>query len=424
MRGSLPALVALACAGLLTPAAAAARTSFGQCPEGEPGTTCEIRTGKVTFVGDGDTISVDLDGDGTKSPVHVRMTGINTPEESVHTDRATDRLGECHANEAAGRLESLLKAGRNKVRLAAQDPSSHSRGRLKREVSVRIRSKWRDVGRVMIREGHALWMSGSAEWAWNRAYSTLAQQAAARQVGIWDPDYCGFGPPANLKIWANANPEGARDVDGEWIRIRNLDPVNPVSLAGWRVRDSGLRGYVLPSSATLAPGAELTVWVGEGGDAPPDYYWQLRTSIFDNVRDERASGDGAYLIDPDGDVRAAMQYPCRYACSDPLTNAVAVEPHPTGREWVVLRNVSAAPVDLEGYRLATGSHSYAFGPDSVMQPGEELRVDLRGDPADDVHGQKYWGLSSYVLGNGGGRMVLSSMAYVRVGCAAWGTGSC
>ena len=33
-------------------------------------------------------------------------------------------------------------------------------------------------------------------------------------------------------------------------------------------------------------------------------------------------GDGAYLFDPQGDLRASMTYPCRIACTDPYQGAV------------------------------------------------------------------------------------------------------
>src|SRR5436305_275342 len=81
-------------------------------------------------------------------------------------------------------------------------------------------------------EGHALPLASRSEWALNASYNRLAQQAAAQQLGIWNSFYCGPGPEqlANLRVWVNANPPGADadDPNGEWARVRNLDPTRTV----------------------------------------------------------------------------------------------------------------------------------------------------------------------------------------------------
>lgn len=421
------ALIALAVAlagAVAAPARAQTEPRTGSCPQAASGTACYLWTGRVKFVGDGDTISVDVDGDGTRKPVHVRITGLQAMEEHYYTNRAKDRQGDCHANEAADRLQQLIKAAKYKVQLAAQDPEAHSGNRWRREVAVRVHGRWRDLGRIMIREGQALWLPNADEWAWNRAYSTLAEEAATQHVGLWDSEYCAPGPYANVRLWVNSDAESANEVDGEWVRIRNLDTLNPLPLDGWWVRDSGLRRYSFPPGTTIAPGAEITVWVKRGTNTPTDLYWGLRGPIFDNVRTDKATGDGAYLFDPDGDLRAWQQYPCRYQCSDPLKGAVSIDPHYRGSEYVNITNVSPAPIDLEGYRMVSPPHNYPFGPDSVLQPGETMRIDVRGDPATDVHDHKHWGLPYYVLGDGGDLVELQSMAYVRIGCYSWGTASC
>jgi endonuclease YncB( thermonuclease family) len=130
-------------------------------------------------------------------------------EETYYTNVSKDRRGECHANEAADRLAQLVKQAKNRVQLAAMDPDSTSRGRYRRMVAVKVRGKWHDLGRILIKEGHALFLSSSNEWAWNRSYSTIAQQAATRPLNLWNPEYCNPGPPVNLRMWANSDAEGA-----------------------------------------------------------------------------------------------------------------------------------------------------------------------------------------------------------------------
>lgn len=428
MRLFLPALIAL----LVFPSAAAAAVPPGvpgPCEIGDRSQTCDFWRGKVTFIGDGDTMSVDIFGDGTKKPVRVRITGIDTMEQWYYTNNPDERTGECHAGNATERLEQLVKRGRKRVRLSAMNPDSTSRGRLKRAVQVKINGTWRDVGTQMLKRGHAIWLSSRGEWAWNNSYSVTAQRAALRGAGLWDPDYCNPGPfdSSMLKVWANPDPEGrgVEETDREWIRIKNLDPVNTLGLGGWWVRDSALRRYVFPPWTLLAPGATMTVHVGVGTGTPTDSFWGMPKPVLDNVSRARSTGDGAYLFDDEGDLRASYTWPCRWECSDPYAGAVQVEAAYQRRaELIRLRNVSAGPVDLEGYRLSTHPYYYAFGPDSVIHPGETLRVEVRGDPATDTRLEKHWGKTKGILGNRGDRVILESLRDARIGCTAWGTRSC
>ena len=326
----LACLIVLAFGAVLAPAAEA---RVGSCLAPGFKALCTVWTGKVTYIGDGDTIYVDVKGDRTKKAQHVRMTGFNAMEQSVYSSIASRRRGECHALEATSRLEQLIRASRWRVRLAALNPASHSRLRPRRAIAVRIGGRWRDVGTIMLAEGHALWLPNRQEWAWNAGYSALAEQAAASQAGLWSPTYCGLGPSDASPLSVIADATARRALNGEWIRVRNQDPVNEVHLGGWWVRDSALRRYVFPDWATLPPGESLTVYVGAGTDTWTEFFWDQRNPIFENpTGGERAMGDGAYLFDPQGDLRASMTYPCRIACTDPYQGAVEVTAKPRGRE--------------------------------------------------------------------------------------------
>jgi hypothetical protein len=283
--------------------------------------------------------------------------------------------------------------------------------------------RWRDVGAILVAEGQALWMPQATESAWNMRYSELENQAGLRGVGLWNSTYCGDGPSqtARLRMWVNADPDGD-DYDfidgGEWVKIENLDPVNAVPLGHWWVRDSGLRRYTFPASAVLAPGGTITMWVGHGANTPTDFHWRLDTPVFDNI------GDGAYLFDPQGDLRLASVYPCRMFCTDPLQGQVEVTAHPTDPEYVLVRNVAAGPIDLYRHHLVTPRHSYAFGPGSVLAPGEAMRIDAEGDPADDTRLEKGWDQEARILPNGGGTASVQTFTGIVAGCDAWGGASC
>lgn len=425
----MPRLLSCLIVLLVLAAAPAAEARTGSCLAPGVKALCTVWTGKVTFIGDGDTIYVDVKGDRTRKSLHVRMTGFNAMEQSVYSSIASRRRGECHALEATSRLEQLIRASRWRVRLAAQNPGSHSGLRPRRAVAVRIGGRWRDVGTIMLAEGHALWLPNRQEWAWNAGYSTIAEQAAAQQLGLWSPAYCGAGPSdaSPLRVLANADADGndEANLSGEWVRVRNLDAVNTVQLGGWWVRDSALRRYVFPDWATLPPGESLTVYVGGGTDTWTEFFWDQRKPIFENpTGGEKAMGDGAYLFDPQGDLRASMTYPCRTNCSDPYQGAVTVRAKPRGREHVTVRNVAAFAVDLDGYRLQSPPYSYAFPRDSVLEPGEEMQIDVLGDPLEDSRLEKHWGESGPILNNGGDRIRLTSFRGIQLDCYAYGSASC
>jgi endonuclease YncB( thermonuclease family) len=423
------AVLASTIAALLIAAPAAHALETGSCLVPNVQSTCAVWTAKVTYIGDADTIYVDVDGDGSSQTYSVRMTGINATEQTVYSSIAARRRGECHAVEATARLEQLIRKSKWRVRLAAQDPASHSRQRMRRWVAVKRGGRWQDVGRLLVREGHALWLPARVENAWNEQYSLLSQLAAKRGRGLWDTDYCGFGPhqESPLQVWAewDADGRGADDVNEEWIKIRNLDPLNQVSLGGWWVRDSQLRKYVLPSWVVIPPGETITVWIGEGADTFTELFWGRRHAIFENAsNDEFALGDGAYLFDLEGDLRAWMQYPCRVDCADPNQNAIEITAKIRQPEKVFLRNVAAHAVDLATYRLMSKPYSYAFSRDAVLNPGETMEVEVEGDPGQDTRLLKHWGETGTILDNRGDVIRLENFTGGTIGCYAYGNKTC
>src|SRR4029079_4020315 len=174
--------------------------------------------GRGTSFDDGDTIKVDIAGDGTKVAKRVRLTGIQAMEQSVYSNTPSKRRGECHSLEATARLEQLIRRSHRRVRLFAQHASSHANRRLRRSLSVKVHGHWHDAGAIMLREGHALWLPQFVETRTNARYAKLAQQAALKQVGIWNPTYCGAGPNEGVPLRVTVNPKhtgGDLDIPGE-----------------------------------------------------------------------------------------------------------------------------------------------------------------------------------------------------------------
>lgn len=318
LRALFAALVAAgAFVALASPAQAVRR---GPCIPGTQRPTCTIWSGKVTFVADGDTVEAAIAGDGTSRHVRIRLTGIQAMEQSRYSANPRKRRGQCHALAATARLAQLIDAGHRRVRIAAQNRHSRTGTRIRRSISATIDGRLVDLGAALISEGHALWLPNSVEYAWNRRYGELAQQAAARRLQLWDSDACGVGPgdEDQLRPWAKWDAKGSdgAHVNGEWVKVKNLDASRDISLAGWWLRDSALRRYTFPRWAKIPAGATITLRIGRGGSAGRKFFWGQRRPVFENVgAGRRAMGDGAYLFDPQGDLRAWMMYPCRYLCA-------------------------------------------------------------------------------------------------------------
>jgi endonuclease YncB( thermonuclease family) len=384
------------------------------------------RTWPARFVSinDGDTIDARVGG----RVFTIRLSGIQAMEQHTYSSNPKRRTGECNAVEATARLEQLIRESHGRLRLSAQYASSHAGYRLRRNVAVRIGGRWRDTGQILIREGHALWMSGKDEDRWNRAYNEAEQRARLDGRGLWDPTHCGSGPYQDvpLRLWVNWDPPGidSQDVNGEFIKIQNQGN-RTVELGGWWVRDSLLRRYTFAPGAQVAPGRTVTVHVGHGTNSADTFYWGLNEPAFENAHGEgRDRGDGGYLFDPHGDLRAAMVYPCLVACSDPNQGALQVTAHPRRPESVAVRNVSDHSVDLYGYELAIHGSAYSFGEWPPLAPGQTVEVDVDGDPGEDTALRRSWGLNRLVLPDAGGWVRVQAFSDITLACEAWGSGSC
>jgi endonuclease YncB( thermonuclease family) len=421
VAGRLALLVALALSPL---PAARAEAATGPCFPGHRGAPCRFQTATVTSVDDGDTVRVRLDRSGRSHKV--RLRGVQAMELHRYSNHRSRWRGECHAVAAANRVYDLVRASRNRVRLSAQVPSTDADGRLIRWVAVRRHGRWQDLGEILMREGHTLWLDSITDTAWNHRYNVLGQHAAQAHRNLWSTATCGAGPqqPLPIRVWVLSDPPRVDRPDGEWVKVQNRSATEPLRLAGWWLRDAMLRRFTFPAGTTVAPGATATLHVGAGARSGNDFFWGLRTTAFENAGDERDLGDGAYLFDPQGDLRAWMLYPCAVACSDPNQGALDVTVEPGRSERVAIRNRAARPVDLYGYVLAIQGSTFAFAEGTVLEPGETLTVYMQGDPRDDTRDVRYLGFQGFALPDAGGFARVSTFDGISLACAAWGSGSC
>ena len=89
-----------------------------------------------------------------------------------------------------------------------------------------------------------------------------------------------------------------------------------------------------------------------------------------------------------------------------------------------MTNVSAGPVDLDGYVLKSAPQSYHFAQGSVIPPGGSLVIRVLGDPSQDTATVKRWGFARTILRNAGDVVELRTYTDIRLACTAWGDRSC
>ena len=141
-----------------------------------------------------------------------------------------------------------------------------------------------------------------------------------------------------------------------------------------------------PSRAGTAcgPGQTLTRARRLGTARASDLLLGPRRDDLRELDDGGDAGDGAYVFDPQGDLRDVvdLSMPCRVHRSH--QGAVRVVAHPAGPSTRWSATCQAAPVDLYGYELFFGGGNYAFPPGSVLPAGRTMTVDVAGSPSQDT----------------------------------------
>ena len=409
-----------------------ARATTGPCLPERLKPDCHVSTGKVKRVNDGDTLDVAIRGDGRPRALKVRLAGIQAME--LRRYSRTRRAGECTAVAATRTLERLVRGSRRRVRLSSLHAGTRGgpRHRLRRSVAVRRGGRWVDAGAVLLRAGLALWLPSGREWAPNRTYSRLSARAARRGRGLWSTRSCGRGPAQSahleMRLKWDAFGRDNDNVNGEWVRITSAEGSPAISLRGWWLRDSSLRRFRFPASATIPPGESIWVLVGSGEATPTRLYWGQPRSVFQNATGGvRAVGDGAYLFDPDGDLRSWVQYPCRVRCHEPLAGRLSLSGSFWNPEYVTIRNVSDSEVSLWDYELESAPWFYRFGSDAVLPPGGALVLWIGGGsrrpPVRSVSVVKAWGSPRNLLSRRDA-VTLRNPLGAPVICDSWGGAGC
>lgn len=392
---------------------------------GQAGST--FTRAKVVRVVDGDTIKVDTTGDGRWDQA-IRLIGIDTPER-----------GTCGYAAATRAMKSLVR--RKTVALRSDAGRTGRQNRPERRVIVPVGGARVDATTWMLERGLGVWMPRKDELTNNLEHHVAADTAVANGVGWFDEDRCGVGPAANgtLAMYVQYEADSAYKLpvserrNQEFIRIRN-NGVEPVNIDGWTLRVGNDRRERVPAGGPIPPGETVTVHVGSGtNSALHRYLGSSVTMLVDADIDGRKHvGGGSYLIDPGGDIRASMTWPCATSCADPTGGSLVLSEvmvDPPGSEYLALNteyidvtNVGSAPVRTGDVVVQVSPWVYEFPPDHVLAPGETVRI--RGGAGSDERLTRYLDARNTPLPNEGGRVVLRTYDSRVLDCFAWGGVRC
>lgn len=385
---------------------------------GSPVTADAVDIARVTKVVDGDTAQVRLGS----SLVKVRFIGIDTME-----------LGRCGSDKARRFVNRRIRF--QDVRLSSNDPLAMSGERLLRHIDRSVDGKWVDMQLEVLQAGHALPLYFKDETDRWRPYMLAAQQARIEGRNLWNQSRCGAGPAlgADLRLWVNYDGDGwdGDDTNSEWIRVFNAGKTE-VDVSTWWIRSGSHDWFIFPSGSVIPPGEVATVYVGRGTRSGLDFYWGYSSPKFPNLVAKNPLGGGAYLFDPDGDVRASAMYPCMVNCGDPRIDRVRLDvtyhtpgldpPNNPAGEYVVLRSVDGSTIDLSFTVLQYAGSTFEFPQGTTVSDGQPVTV--RMNKGVDQPNEFFWGKDVSQLRNDGGQMVLRRPDAVVLACDSWGSGRC
>lgn len=377
--------------------------------------------GTVDLVLDGDTFEVSWDS-GYEHPdgkTRIRLVGIDTNEVAT---------GECLADEATAALEDLLPSG-TPVRLEARDLYSERLDRPLRHVFVGPNFET-NVAIELINDGLGLPASYDVEPDYRDEYYTAGEQAVVDQVGLWADDACGStdgDPTIDVSVNYDAAGNDANNLNDEYVQIRNTGSTQ-LNLNGWSFRSSArLEGSTQTMPAWIVqPGSKIRIHMGSGSDTSTDKYLGMPEAWFDNT------SDVLYLRDSDLNMRHTQFWPCTLTCGE--RSALVIEEvqynapgddgqNPNG-EWLRVRNLSGANLDLTDWRIKDDGHDYAFADGENLTRGEALTIYVGS--GSDGNSDRFWGRSGGILNNTSGEQTLRvwNPRSVEVDCFSWGASQC
>jgi len=207
-----------------------------------------------------DTIRVDVAATNTRTPIRVRLTGIQAMEQTVHDRRRAARRVPCARWPRPGSSSCCRRGGKPRPARRPRPVERLAGAMAPRGSRSSSAAAGREVGRILVRRGATPLVAAEL----GRVRLERRVQPARRAGPPRSGGTCGTrrtaaparATPQPLRGAVNSTPTAATATTStaSGLRIRNLDPVHDVHLGGWWVRDSALHRYTFPDYATLPPG--------------------------------------------------------------------------------------------------------------------------------------------------------------------------
>ncbi|MCX6416738.1 MAG: hypothetical protein NT097_02985 [Actinobacteria bacterium] len=292
---------------------------------------------------DGDTTHVKTTAN---KLVEVRNIGLQTPEMAKRNEKTKVLMpAQCGAKNAYENFKNLMPEEITIVQLRSIKNGVNGWGggsRPTRSVYKLNNATGQfdiDVQAEQIKEGWSMWWPTATEWAHNKEYLDLMNDAKARGVGLWNPNLCGAAVGNAPLIWFNQNaPQIDNDAEpafGEYVILKN-DTDAEMNLSGWSLRDNSLNFFWSDnkelswmqnrnrfSSLVIPPHEFKIIYLDNPAEYPLSssesryFDWgyspgaQLTNgSIGAAFSANYINGDGIYLQDDKGNMRASMTNPC------------------------------------------------------------------------------------------------------------------
>lgn len=229
--------------------------------------------------------------------------------------------------------------------------------------------------------------------------------------------------PIGQKLELTVNYDGPGNDDkfpkGEWVNIRNTDPLETVDISGYMV-ESHPWTYEIERDTTLAPGERLRIYGGKDTPTRLAQYWGNTTkSMFAMPED---GGDTVRIRSMEGKLAKRFRWPC--ATCDQTDVRIARVTAGSGVQEIVISNKGLASVNLADWMIFhTDARRYHF--DSVVLPaGGTLTLHPKAAGI-DTPTDLYWGTGEdEKLWSTNGAVTLYTAQRVKTNCIKYGTGTC
>jgi micrococcal nuclease len=217
------------------------------------------------------TVKKVVDGDSIELTTgeKIRYKGINAPEKNQHLYQ-----------EAYDFNKSLLagKQVRIEYDLESKDQYGRSLGYVYVDQTL--------INCEMLKSGLAI-LYGEDEIGKNKQQFLESMNDAKRNnKGLWQPSLYHL---TIERINANAPGEDTKNVNGEWVEIKNISK-DSVQLQGFILKDESNNEYILPT-LFLSSNSTIRIFSGKGKNTQHALYWGNDHPIWNN------DSDSAYLFD-------------------------------------------------------------------------------------------------------------------------------